>query len=434
MSNIVILGTQWGDEGKGKIVDILTHDADIIVRFQGGPNAGHTVVVGDKQTILHQIPSGILHSNKMCVVGNGVVIDIETLFNEIDEVKSQGYFPDDSSLMISGNAHLIMPYHKKIDLAREKMKGVNKIGTTGRGIGPAYEDKSARSGIRFCDIFNEQVFKDKLKITLQEKNFFLKQYFGEEPLDVEEILSLFSKYRDKAAKYAGNTSDFLHNSLKKGNKILFEGAQGTLLDIDHGTYPFVTSSNTVAAQASIGTGIGPKHLDNITGITKAYTTRVGSGPFPTEQNNDTGEYLRDKGGEYGSTTGRPRRCGWLDLATVKHSILTNTITHLIITKLDVLSGLKNIKICTGYKSQGRHLPCFPTDLTMLENVEPVYDELVGWEEDISSITRFDDLPDAAKKYIEYIENKTGVPTAMVSVGTRRNQIIKTKDLFAADNI
>ncbi|MEI6126359.1 MAG: adenylosuccinate synthase, partial [Pseudomonadota bacterium] len=300
MSNVVIIGTQWGDEGKGKIVDLLTHRTDVIVRFQGGPNAGHTVIVGDTKTILHQIPSGILHADKKCIVGNGVVIDIETLIREIKEIKDQGYFTDDTALLISENAHLIMPYHKKIDTARENLKGKEKLGTTGRGIGPAYEDKVSRCGIRIIDIFNNDLFRKKLEENLKEKNFYLKNYFHEETFNADEILNAFYGFRDTIRKYVANASLFLQESLNKNKKVLFEGAQGSMLDVDHGTYPFVTSSNTASAQASLGSGIGPKYLNVIAGVAKAYTTRVGSGPFPTELENEIGAYLREKGGEYGA--------------------------------------------------------------------------------------------------------------------------------------
>ncbi|MFC1590979.1 adenylosuccinate synthase [Thermodesulfobacteriota bacterium] len=431
MPSVIIVGTQWGDEGKGKIVDILTEQADVVVRFQGGPNAGHTVVVGDKQTILHQVPSGILHEGKKCVVGNGVVMDIETLINEIGEVKQQGYFTNDASLIISENAHLIMPYHKRIDIAREKMKGKDKIGTTGRGIGPAYEDKVGRNGIRMIDIFNDEYFKAKLAANLQEKNFYLQNYLKEEPFDANEIFDAFLPLRTSISKYVGNTAKFMHDALQSSQNILFEGAQGTMLDVDHGTYPFVTSSNTASAQAAIGSGVGPRHLDNIVGIAKAYTTRVGSGPFPTEQENDIGELLQKQGGEFGATTGRPRRCGWIDFVTILHSIRTNSITHLTITKMDVLSGIKTIKACVGYEYEGRLLTYFPTDFNVLEKCTPVYEEVEGWEEDLSGVTSFDGLPEAAKKYIAYIESKTGVQVNMISVGTKRDQIITLKEPFQA---
>ncbi len=429
MPNVVIVGTQWGDEGKGKIVDILSNQSDIVVRFQGGPNAGHTVVVGEKQTILHQVPSGILHDDKKCVIGNGVVIDIETFIDEVNEVKSQGYFADDSTLVLSENAHIIMPYHKKIDIAREKLKGKNKIGTTGRGIGPAYEDKVSRNGIRVIDIFNDEILRQKLTDNLKEKNFYLKNYLKEEEFDVEEIFNKYTALRDKIKKYVANTSLYLFNALKAKNKVLFEGAQGSMLDVDHGTYPFVTSSNTAAAQASLGSGIGPKNLDTILGIAKAYTTRVGAGPFPTELENETGKFLRDNGGEYGATTGRPRRCGWLDLAVIKHSAQINSTTHICLTKMDVLSGLEKLKVCTGYSYNGETLPGFPSDFTILEKCTPIYEEVDGWQEDISSVTEYDELPENAKKYIRYIEEKIDIPIIMISVGTRRKQIITIKDPF-----
>jgi len=430
MPNVVIVGTQWGDEGKGKIVDILSDKSDIVVRFQGGPNAGHTVVVGEKQTILHQVPSGILHDNKKCVIGNGVVIDPETFVDEINEIKSQGYFTDDSALALSETAHLIMPYHKRIDIARENHKGKNKIGTTGRGIGPAYEDKVSRNGIRVIDIFNDAVFRRKLSENLKEKNFYLENYLNEKGFDGEEIFSKFVALREKIKKYVTNTSLYLYHALKDNRKILFEGAQGTLLDVDHGTYPFVTSSNTAAAQASLGSGLGPKNLDTILGIAKAYTTRVGSGPFPTELEDSTGKFLRDNGGEYGATTGRPRRCGWIDLAVVKHAARINSITHLCLTKMDVLSGLENIKVCTGYTHDGRLLPGFPADFEILEKCSPVYEEVAGWKEDISAATEYAQLPENAQKYIAYIEELTGIPVIMISVGTRRKQVITIKDPFS----
>jgi adenylosuccinate synthase len=431
MSNVVIVGTQWGDEGKGKIVDLLTSGADVIVRFQGGPNAGHTVVVGERQTILHQVPSGILHPGKQCIIGNGVVIDLETLLNEIDQVKSQGYFENDSALIISQNAHLIMPYHKQIDLAREHKKGKNKIGTTGRGIGPAYEDKAARTGIRVVDIFNDDTFRSKLEENLAEKNFYLQNYLQQSPCSAAEIIQRFGTLRERIRCYIGDSSTVLNTMLSEGKKILFEGAQGSLLDIDHGTYPFVTSSNTAAAQASLGSGIGPRHLNVIAGIAKAYSTRVGSGPFPTEQEGEVGDYLRKVGGEFGATTGRPRRCGWFDLVTVRHASRINSITHLIITKLDVLSGMDRIRVCTGYAFKDTMVQNFPSDLGILEQCRPVYDELPGWPEDISGVRSFEGLPGRAQQYIRYLEDMTGIPVSMVSVGTRRSQIITLRDPFDA---
>ena len=432
MSNVVVVGTQWGDEGKGKIVDILTEQADIVVRFQGGPNAGHTVVVGDTKTILHQVPSGILNSGKQCIIGNGVVLDLETLLEEIKQVRQQGYFTDPAALKISENASLIMPYHKKIDVAREHKKGKNKIGTTGRGIGPAYEDKVARNAIRFGDIFNDELLREKIETNLQEKNFYLSRYLGEEALNADDILNTIHSIRDQLRQYAVNASLYLDEAIGQGKKILFEGAQGTMLDVDHGTYPFVTSSNTVAAQAAIGSGVGPRQLHTILGITKAYTTRVGEGPFPTELEDGTGEFLRAKGGEFGSTTGRPRRCGWFDLVVVQQAIRLNSINCIALTKLDVLSGLDHINICTGYRCGETRLSAFPTDLSVLRQCEPVYETMPGWKEDISTATSYDDLPQAAKNYIARLEELTGVSMCMISVGVKRTQNITRANPFDAN--
>jgi adenylosuccinate synthase len=429
MSNVVIIGAQWGDEGKGKIVDILALDADIIVRFQGGPNAGHTVVVGDEKVILHQIPSGILHQGKTCVIGNGVVLDIETLMAEMQEVKSRGYFPDDAALRISEEANLIMPYHKRIDVAREALKGKDKIGTTGRGIGPAYEDKAARRGIRVVDIFDDEALRYNIKSNLEEKNWYLREYLKETTFDAEEIISQVIGYRPSIKQYVANTSLFLSNALKQGKKVLFEGAQGSMLDVDHGTYPFVTSSNTVAGQAAIGSGVGPNCLDTIIGISKAYTTRVGSGPFPTELNDEMGSYLREQGGEYGATTGRPRRCGWFDSVVARHSIRVNGMTSFALTKLDVLSGLKTIKVCTGYRYKNSLVTEMPANFNVLENCEPVYDEVPGWSENISKIKKVADLPKAAQDYIRYIEKQTEIPVTILSLGHRRNEAIILKNPF-----
>ena len=429
MSNVVIIGAQWGDEGKGKIVDILALDADIIVRFQGGPNAGHTVVVGDEKIILHQIPSGILHRGKTCVIGNGVVLDIETLMAEMQELKSRGHFLDDAALLISEETNLIMPYHKRIDIARESRKGKDKIGTTGRGIGPAYEDKVARSGIRVVDIFDDETLNYKIKLNLEEKNWYLREYLKEKTFAAEEIINLVKNYRARMEQYVSNTSLFLSNALKQGKKILFEGAQGSMLDVDHGTYPFVTSSNTVAGQAAIGSGVGPNCLDTIIGISKAYTTRVGSGPFPTELNDELGNYLREKGGEYGATTGRPRRCGWFDAVVARHSIRVNGLTHLALTKLDVLSGLKTIKVCTDYRYKNSAVTEMPANFSVLEKCEPVYEEVPGWSEDISAVQKISDLPKTAQEYIKYIEKLTEIPVTILSLGHRRSEAILLKNPF-----
>jgi adenylosuccinate synthase len=429
MSNVVIIGAQWGDEGKGKIVDILALDADIIVRFQGGPNAGHTVVVGDEKIILHQIPSGILHRGKTCVIGNGVVLDIETLMAEMQELKSRGHFLDDAALLISEETNLIMPYHKRIDIARESRKGKDKIGTTGRGIGPAYEDKAERSGIRVVDIFDDETLNYKIRLNLEEKNWYLREYLKEKTFAAEEIINLVKNYRARMEQYVSNTSLFLSNALKQGKKILFEGAQGSMLDVDHGTYPFVTSSNTVAGQAAIGSGVGPNCLDTIIGISKAYTTRVGSGPFPTELNDKLGDYLREKGGEYGATTGRPRRCGWFDAVVARHSIRVNGMTHLALTKLDVLSGLITIKVCTDYRYKNSAVTEMPANFSVLEKCEPVYEEVPGWNEDISAVQKISDLPKTAQEYIKYIEKLTEIPVTILSLGHRRSEAILLKNPF-----
>ncbi len=429
MPNVVIVGTQWGDEGKGKIVDILTEQADIVVRFQGGPNAGHTVVIGDTKTILHQIPSGILNPGKQCIIGNGVVLDLETLLEEIQQVRQQGYFTDPSALKISENATLIMPYHKKIDIARERKKGAHKIGTTGRGIGPAYEDKVARNAIRFGDIFNDELLRKKIETNLEEKNFYLSRYLGEAPLNADEILHSIRTIREQLKHYGVNASLFLADAIARREKILFEGAQGTMLDVDHGTYPFVTSSNTTAAQAAIGSGVGPRQLHTIIGITKAYTTRVGEGPFPTELNDTTGDFLRAQGGEFGSTTGRPRRCGWFDLVVVKHAVRLNSISCIALTKLDVLSGLDSINICTGYRCGETILHDFPNDLSVLAQCVPVYETVPGWHEDLSDVSAYAELPQAARDYIVRLEELTGVPMCMVSVGVKRSQNITRSDPF-----
>lgn len=431
MPNVVIVGTQWGDEGKGKIVDILTEQADIVVRFQGGPNAGHTVVIGDTKTILHQIPSGILNAGKQCIIGNGVVLDLETLLEEIRQIRQQGYFTDPSALKISENASLIMPYHKKIDIARERKKGKNKIGTTGRGIGPAYEDKVARNAIRFGDIFNDALLRDKIETNLEEKNFYLTRYLGEEPLSAEDILNSILAIRDQLSSYGINASLYLAEAIDQRKNILFEGAQGTMLDVDHGTYPFVTSSNTTAAQAAIGSGVGPRQLHTIVGITKAYTTRVGEGPFPTELTDATGDFMRAQGGEFGSTTGRPRRCGWFDLVVVQHAVRLNSISCIALTKLDVLSGLDSINICTGYRCGETMLHEFPNDLSVLEKCTPVYETMPCWKEDLSNVSSYDDLPQAAKSYVARLEQLTGVPMCMVSVGVKRSQNIMRSNPFDA---
>ena len=428
MSNIVIVGAQWGDEGKGKIVDIFSEYADLIVRFQGGNNAGHTIVVDGEKTVLHLIPSGILHPNKRCIIGNGVVVDPEVLIDEIDALKRRGRF-DDNRLLISEDAHLIMPYHKKIDAAKESLKGNRKIGTTGRGIGPAYEDKIARTGIRFADLIDESVFRDKLKFILMEKNHLLVNLLHQSGFEVHEVYDRYMGYAERLRGYVTNTSIYINSEIKKGKNVLFEGAQGTLLDVDHGTYPYVTSSNTVAGSACSGTGVGPTHINGVIGRSKAYTTRVGEGPFPTEQNGVMGDWFREKGHEYGATTGRPRRCGWLDAVVLRHAARVNGLTGLVITKLDILSTLDKIKICTGYTFEGKAYYEFPSNKRVMVGAEPVYEEMDGWMEDLSDIRDFDSLPSNTKKYINRIAELSGVETIMVSVGMERDQTILLKNPF-----
>ncbi|TYO99292.1 adenylosuccinate synthetase [Geothermobacter ehrlichii] len=430
MPNIVIVGAQWGDEGKGKIVDIYTEYADDVIRFQGGNNAGHTLVVGEEKTILHLIPSGILHPGKRCVIGNGVVLDPRVFIKEIDGLKAKGYLHDDSQLVIDGNVHIIMPWHTAIDLAREEARGDRKIGTTGRGIGPAYEDKVGRRGIRLNDLVRPDVFARKVDEVLPEKNFLLEKFFGKAPLDRQAIIDEYGKYAEILGRYQGCASTLLDREIRAGRNLLFEGAQGALLDIDHGTYPFVTSSSTVAGGACIGTGIGPRHIDQVIGISKAYVTRVGSGPFPTELEDETGDALRKAGQEFGSTTGRPRRCGWFDAVALREAVRTSGLTGLAITKLDVLNAMETIKICTGYSWQGELLEDFPRDFEILRECKPVYEQMDGWCSDISSARSLDELPAAARAYLDRLAEVTGCPLVLVSVGPRRDQTIQISNPFA----
>ncbi|MEK6598856.1 MAG: adenylosuccinate synthase [Deltaproteobacteria bacterium] len=427
--NIVVVGAQWGDEGKGKIVDILSEYADIIVRFQGGNNAGHTVIVGEEKFILHLIPSGILHRGKKCIIGNGVVIDPEVLLEEIDALQAKGQFQDRSDLLISEDAHLIMPYHKKLDAARERIRGKNKIGTTGRGIGPAYEDKVARCGIRCGDLLREEVFREKLKTNLLEKNHLLQSIFHEDGFEMHNIYHQYMSYVEKIAGYITDTSLYIASAIKRGENILFEGAQGTLLDVDHGTYPFVTSSNTVAGEAATGSGIGPTKLDKVIGISKAYTTRVGEGPFPTELKNEEGQRLREQGGEYGATTGRPRRCGWFDAVAVRYAARINGLDGVVLTKLDVLDKLHKIMICTGYNYNNNILKDFPSDSDILNKCEPIYEIIDGWNEPTSGIAKLDKLPANARKYIKRLEELIEISIIMVSVGAGRKEAIMIENPF-----
>ncbi|MFC1816449.1 adenylosuccinate synthase [Thermodesulfobacteriota bacterium] len=428
MYNIVIVGTQWGDEGKGKIVDLLAEYADMVVRFQGGNNAGHTMVVNAKQFISHLIPSGILQK-KTCFIGNGMVVDPAVLLEEIDYLKSNDIGVSPDALRISEKAHIIMPYHKAIDLARENIKGEKKIGTTGRGIGPSYEDKATRRGIRFVDLIDPDVFKEKVNDIITEKNFYLEKYLHAETIDVGSIIARYNTYAKRIAPHVTDISVELNEAIQARKKIIFEGAQGTHLDIDHGTYPFVTSSNTVAGNACCGAGIGPKEITGVIGIVKAYTTRVGQGPFPTELLDETGDKIQQKGAEFGATTGRRRRCGWLDTVMLRNASRLNSLTALAITKLDVLGGLQALNICTGYEYKGKILKNFPASLKVLTECKPLYENLPGWQEDISGIRDAQDLPKTARDYLKRIEELTEQPIDIISVGPAREETIVVKNPF-----
>ena len=426
MPGIVIVGTQWGDEGKGKIVDLLTQYAHMVVRFQGGNNAGHTVLLKGEKFIFHLMPSGILYADKKCVIGNGVVVDPAVLIGEIEEVKKRGYLRDDSQLMISEQAHLILPYHRRIDVARER---IFKIGTTGRGIGPAYEDKVTRDGIRMVDLVDEEVFRRKLEATLVQKNIYLTQILKEEPFEFSKIFGEFLQYKEKLERYVGNTSLAIYEAIQKRKNVVFEGAQGALLDLDHGTYPYVTSSNTVAGNACVGSGVGPTMIDSVMGIAKAYTTRVGEGPFPTELFDQVGDNIRASGGEYGSTTGRPRRVGWFDANVVRHSVRMSDIRKMTITKLDVLSGFEKIKVCVGYRLNGKVIDTVPSNLDVLNRCEPVYEELDGWKTEIKGGKDLSGLPQNAQRYLRRLEELVGAKIDMVSVGSERNETLGVRDPF-----
>ena len=430
MANVIIIGTQWGDEGKGKIVDLLAARADVVVRFQGGNNAGHTMVVDGEQFISHLVPSGILQG-KTCLIGNGVVVDPAVLIEEMDYLDGKGIDVGIDRIKVSERAHLIMPYHQAIDLARETQKGDKKIGTTGRGIGPTYEDKATRRGVRFIDLLEPETFAEKVRTLLDEKNFYLKNYFSAATLDAEDIIDTYRRYADRLTPHVTNVSITLDEAIKSGHQVLFEGAQGTHLDIDHGTYPFVTSSNTVAGNACCGSGIGPGAVTDVIGIVKAYTTRVGAGPFPCELFDATGACIQEKGVEFGATTGRKRRCGWLDTVIVRNAVRLNGLTGLAITKLDVLGGLDELKICTGYEYKGSRLKDFPASLKVLAECTPLYETLPGWSEEISTIRQFDDLPQTTRTYLERVEELTETPIQIVSIGPGRDETIVLKNPFAA---
>ena len=430
MANVVIIGTQWGDEGKGKIVDLLAARADVVVRFQGGNNAGHTMVVDGEQFISHLVPSGILQG-KTCLIGNGVVVDPAVLIEEMDYLDGKGIDVGAERIRVSERAHLIMPYHQAVDLARENQKGDKKIGTTGRGIGPAYEDKATRRGVRFIDLLEPDSFAEKVSTLLDEKNFYLKNYLSAATLDAQEIIDTYRRFAGRLAPHVTNVSITLDEAIKKGRQVLFEGAQGTHLDIDHGTYPFVTSSNTVAGNACCGSGLGPGAVTDVIGIVKAYTTRVGAGPFPCELFDATGASIQEKGVEFGATTGRKRRCGWLDTVIVRNAVRLNGLTGLAITKLDVLGGLEELKICSGYEYKGNRLNEFPASLKVLAECTPLYETLPGWSEDISTIRQFGDLPQTTRTYLKRVEELAETPIQIVSVGPGRDETIVLKNPFAA---
>jgi len=420
----VIVGTQWGDEGKGKITDLLSHDMDMVVRYQGGNNAGHTVVIKDKTFKLHLIPSGIFFANVLCVIGNGVVVDPAVLIQEIETLKTQG-FPVDN-LRISSQAHVIFPYHRYLDQAQEKKREAGRIGTTCRGIGPCYVDKFNRRGIRVSDLYNEKVLKEKLLWNIEEKSFLLEKFYKfDKKLNLDEMLNEYLGYAHGIKKYVVDESTALiKEAIDKKKNVLLEGAQGAMLDVDQGTYPFVTSSNPISGGACVGAGVGPKDIDEVIGVVKAYVTRVGSGPFPTEIPGKLGDQLREKGGEYGATTGRPRRCGWFDGVVMRHAGKINSLTQLAVTKLDVLDGLDKIEICTAYEYKGKQIKDFPTDIHRLAECKPVYEDHPGWKEITSNIKDYSELPKNAKKYLDRLAEIAEARISLISVGAERTQIIR----------
>ena len=428
MKTVAIIGSQWGDEGKGKVIDYLATKADVVVRAQGGNNAGHTLVVGDKKYALHLIPSGVLNPNTINIIGNGIVFDPKGFLDELEKLKDDNI--DVSNIKISDRAHVIFPYHKELDALAEEARGDNKIGTTKKGIGPCYMDKTERSGIRICNLMDKDIFYNKLKLQVEAKNNLVKNIYKKDELfDLETIYNEYLEYADKIREYVDDTSVIVYNAIKEGKKVLFEGAQGTLLDLDLGTYPFVTSSHPISGGFAIGSGIGPNMIKDVIGIVKSYTTRVGEGPFVTELNDEIGEQIRVQGNEFGTTTGRARRCGWFDSVIVKYSARVNVLTSISLMLLDVLTGFDTIKICTAYKMGDKIIKDFPASLEDLSKCEPVYEELQGWNEDITNIEKFEDLPENAKKYINKIEEIVGVSVDMISVGPKRTQTIIRKNIF-----
>lgn len=422
MANRIVIGTQWGDEGKAKVIDYLTQQSDIVVRFQGGANAGHTVIVDDKKYVFHLLPAGILYPDKICVIGDGLVVDPEALIKEIHLINKDGVSVE-GRLFISGRAHLVMPYHKELDMARENSSGKRKIGTTGRGIGPAYADKASRTGIRVSDLFAPEQFKEKVEANLFEKNALFKNLYHVEPLSAKAICEQYFEWADMLKGYVTDTSVLLNKNIRDGKNILFEGAQGTFLDINHGTYPFVTSSNTIAGAACTGAGIGPSRIDEVIGVVKAYTTRVGNGPFPTEFEEDIGKKIREEGNEYGATTGRPRRCGWLDAVMLRKAVELNGLDTIVVTKLDVLDKIESINVAIAYELNGKRIETFPDSVEELETVKPVYETLKGWQTQTSKCKSYKELPPQAKVYVERIQALTGTRIGWISVGPERKQTL-----------
>ncbi len=427
MSTVVVVGTQWGDEGKGKITDYLAENSELVARYQGGNNAGHTIVIKENTYKLHLIPSGIFYKEKICVIGNGMVIDPKALIEELDYLHNNGFTTD--NLKISNRAHLIMPYHIKIDVVEEDLRGPNKIGTTKKGIGPAYMDKAARIGIRVADLLEEDEFRKKVERNVKEKNKLFEKYYETTGFDAEEIIADYTKYREVIKHYVTDTSVILNDAIDQDRRVLFEGAQGVMLDIDQGTYPFVTSSSPVAGGVTIGSGVGPTKIHHVVGVSKAYTTRVGDGPFPTELDNEIGERIRRVGNEYGTTTGRPRRVGWFDSVVVRHARRVSGITELSLNSIDVLTGINPLRICVAYNYKGKIMEEFPASLNILAECEPVYEELAGWTNDITGVQSLDDLPPEACHYVERVSQLTGIPIAILSVGPKREQTIMLRSVF-----
>lgn len=427
MSTVVVVGTQWGDEGKGKITDFLAESAEVVARYQGGNNAGHTILINDKKYKLTMIPSGIFYEDKICVIGNGMVINPGALLEEIRYIHENGFTTN--NLRISDRAHVIMPYHLLLDGLEEERKGDNKIGTTRKGIGPCYMDKAARNGIRIADLMDAEEFERKVHQMVKEKNVLIEQVYGSKGLDADSIIKEYLEYAEKIRPYVTDTSVVLNDLIDEGKKVLFEGAQGVMLDIDQGTYPYVTSSNPSAGGVCIGSGVGPSKIQQIIGVAKSYTTRVGDGPFPTEQQNETGDWIRERGNEYGTVTGRPRRVGWFDSVVVRHARRVSGITGLSLNSLDVLAGLDKVKICTAYKYRGDIIEHYPASLKMLAECEAVYEELPGWTEDLSDVRKLEDLPENARRYIERVSELTGIPIAIFSVGRNREQTNLVKPIY-----